>query len=578
MRSEVLKGVAQHCLAGAALALMAVAVLGVAGCSDSVNSGRQLGDLTADGAEYDLYSPGPDLGWGGDLPSNDDTGDGAGGEDLLEADGLAEDGGDWYEVLDLIEEEKGTWVDWQEVPGGQCGGHLISGWGNEGPSGAGRGWAWATETTKAPRPLRFGPDIAGALSAPNLPGAVAHLDPEPLRTFSLPLADGANITMPDYADDMPLLTAPFQPAEKRCYEIGERAVVLSETQAYDLYVALAEKTTGHEVDQSPGRRSVIGLRGSSDGILHWNGNEPNRFNDTLVLLWRETNGKKRVLEFPAHTDTGVNDFGWHNSSSLWPNRRYPYRCGWHKNYNALAIDIVNYEVRDDTNKNAHWDSDRNGWLTSPLGIEGEDHDRGGSAHNIHMAGVDGPFSEARVDFWSAGCQVIPGYQNWELFITNAWTKLGDPVDYFLLDVRDLDPTVLTPEVCLPDGSHQCPFYIENLPFSFQGNTTISGWNQWDKYNCSPANEGGPELVFVWRTETGGTVRAQLDDVADDAGPDIDIHLLMGDDPDACIARGDLALETWVPPGRYIFIADTYVQGTSALSGEFSLDIQLVEPE
>lgn len=421
------------------------------------------------------------------------------------------------------------------------------------------------------------PDLDSPWQKNRLPGAVSHMDPLSPAVYQLKTPAGVSITMPSFPDDtMPLLVQPFD-GQKRCYELPDKAVLMTESQAYDLYRALAQKTTGHPFNGAPGRRSVVGLRGSSGNVLIWNGNKPNLFDDTLVLMWREQDGTKRVLEFPAHTDTGVHDFGVDSSSSLWPNRHYPYKCGWHKNYNALAIQITSYRVRDDTNNNGHWDSDRNEWLDSPLGQPGPDYDRGGSAHNIHMGAIDGPLSSAIVDVWSAGCQVIPGIANWEVFIQNAWTELGDEVDYYLLDVRDLDPTVLNP--CpQQDGSHECPFYVDELPYLYQGNTAEIGFGLWDQYNCSPANEAGPELVFVWRTQEGGTLRAALDDVANDAGPDIDVHLLMGDDPKACVARNDLTFDQWVPPGRYVIITDTYVDGGTPLAGPFEMSLDLVPTE
>ncbi len=436
-------------------------------------------------------------------------------------------------------------------------------------------WTTARDHTLPARANRapLKPDLDSVWQRNRLPGSVTHMDPLPPALAYAAAKSGENIVMPQYDDTMPVLVQPFD-GQKHCYELPDRAVLLTESQAYDMYRTMAQLTTGHPFNATFGRRSVIGLRGSSQGVMTWNGNTPNVFNDTLVLLWRESDGTRRVLEFPAHTDTGVNDFGTDNSSSLWPNRHYPYRCGWHKNYNALAIDIVGYQVRDDTNKNGHWDSDRNQWLPSPLGIPGDDHDRGGSAHNIHMGSIDGPFSQATVDMWSAGCQVIPGLASWEVFIQNAWTKLGDPVDYYLLDVRDIDPGVWNPcEVA--DGSHACPFYVDTLPFQYQGNTAVSGFGLWDQYNCSPASEAGPELVFVWRTQTGGTLRATLDDVPNDVGPDIDIHLLMGDDPLACIARNDITFDSWVPPGRYVVIADTYFSDGQPQVGPFQMDLDLV---
>jgi hypothetical protein len=402
------------------------------------------------------------------------------------------------------------------------------------------------------------------------PDRIAHLDPLPPYTFLLPVPGARDeLVMPGYSDNMPLFDrARDWNGETRCYETPNGVDLLSEEEAWQLYRDIAEKTTGVAMDTAPGVRSVVGLRGAYPGTFAWHGNMPNRFNDTLVLLWRDDDGLAHVKEFAAHTDTGPYDFGWHNSSSLKPDRRYRYINGWHKDYNALKINEWSYEVRDDANKNGHWDSDRNNWLPP---LDTEDHDRTGSAHNIHMASVNGPLYQAEVHNWSAGCQVIPGMSSWTEFVTNAWTGTGDFVDYFLIDVRDIDPVVWAP--CQPDGSHQCPFHIDSFPYTASGDTSQAVSEQWDSYNCSAANEAGPEEVYVLTLDEPATIFAAVDDNSD-LGPDIDIHLLYGNSPDACLIRDNLAFSIWVPPGRYYVAADTYVEAGQPLAGPYVLDVWL----
>ena len=196
-------------------------------------------------------------------------------------------------------------------------------------------------------------------------GYVAHVEPAPKGTFRLPQAhatskDPADIVMPSYSDNMPLFdrgTEWSQPT--RCYETPLGVMMLTEPEAYDLYKDIAELTTGVAMNTALGVRTVVGLRGAYPGRLLPHDNLPNRFNDTLVLLWLDANGLEHVREFPVNTDTGAYDFGYHSSSSLRPNRRYFYINGWHRSYNALHIDEYSYLVWDDANKNCHWDSDRN---------------------------------------------------------------------------------------------------------------------------------------------------------------------------------------------------------------------------
>jgi len=400
---------------------------------------------------------------------------------------------------------------------------------------------------------------------------IAHAEPAPPGYFSLPGLgrSRADLVIPDYSDTMPL----FERAEEwegatRCYETPGDSEWLGEAQAYDLYARLVAKTLWYEIDATPGQRTVVGLRGAYPGTFEWHGNLPDRFNDTLVLLWREAGGAKRVLEFPVNTDTGAVDFGYHSSSSLYPNRRYAYADGWHRGYNALAVQEWNYIVRDDANGNGHWDSDRNGWLEP---FDEEDHYREGSAHNIHMGSVDYPLGAAVVDSWSAGCQVIPGISNWIQFITNAWTQEGDPVDYYLLDTRDIPADAWTP--CAgEDGAHACPIAIRSFPFTHRGDTSASHENWYHSYNCAEQNENGPEVVYVLNIRRTGTLHVEVS-VEDEVNVDPDIHLLEGDDMDACRARAHTVLDEEVWPGRYLIIVDTWVDGSgNVLKGPYTLNV------
>ena len=398
---------------------------------------------------------------------------------------------------------------------------------------------------------------------------IVHAEPPPPYTYRLggPWREVSpdDLVMPGYEDTW----ARFERSENwdgtRCFETPAGVKDLTEEDAYDLYRSIAERTTGLTLETKPEFRNVIGLRGMYPGQFAWNGNEPDRFNDTLVLLWIETSGAKRVLEFHAHTDTGAYDFGYHNSSSLRPNRRYRYINGWHNTYNALHIDEIDYRVRDDANKNAHWDSDRNGWLP-PAGAD--DHDRTGSGHNIHTCNIDADLGSLAVNIRSAGCQVIPGMSNWTKFITNAWTNEGDRVDYYLLDARDIAPEVWNP--CTPDGTHDCPLPVTSIPFSDTRDSSTGG-SSFNTYSCSAADESGPELVYVLTIDRSGMLTISVDCAAP---VDVDIHLLDGDDANACLARGDTSLEYDITPGRYLIVADTFVEGGTALSGAFTLNVDL----
>ncbi|MBU1239602.1 hypothetical protein KJ865_07815, partial [Myxococcota bacterium] len=389
------------------------------------------------------------------------------------------------------------------------------------------------------------------------------------RLSGVKLVSVDDLIMPDYSDNMPLFSRARDFAGvPRCYETPTGARLLFEDEAYDLYVSIIETTTGATVNKTPQFRTVIGLRGAYPGIFEWNHNSPDFFNDTMVLLWKESNGEKRVKEFPVNTDTGDNTYT--STSSLLPNRLYKYVNGTHRGYNALAMYEWNYDriyhTADDANANGHWDNDRNGWLNTASTV---DFVRVGSAHNIHMGSVSAPLGTARVAGWSAGCQVHPGMANWTEFITNAWTASGATADYFLVDTRDINLAVWGAP-CTPDGSHDCPFTVNSFPFN-HSDTTTGGGSQFDYYGCSTANESGPEKVYELRIASHGTLTATVDCTG---SVDVDVHLLSIDDPNACLTRAHISFDFDVVPGRYLLVVDSFVSGTTSLDGAYTLHLTL----
>jgi hypothetical protein len=413
----------------------------------------------------------------------------------------------------------------------------------------------------------------------NSVATIAHVEPAPLRHGTLRVwpenGEKRNIpedlVIPIYEDDTPLFDRAIDwDGEPRCYELPDGAWEMTEAQAYDTWVGLVEATLWYSVDQTPGHRNVVGLRGAVPGSFNWSGNTPNFFNDTIVLLWRDDDGVPHVREFPVNTDTGNHDFGRDSSSSLVPNRHYPYVNGWHRSYNALRINLPSYPVRDDANNNGHWDDERNGWLDG-----GEpDYDRLGSAHNIHMGAIDVPLGDAPINTWSAGCQVIPGEENWLEFIGNAWTGLNDDVDYYLVDARDIAPTFFSP--CEGrDGSHACPFEVRAFPYSHTDDTSTATDSVYDAYNCSAANESGGEHVYVVNLAAPATLTVRVT-TPDDDNVDPDIQVLSGDDADACLARAHRELTLNTNIGRYVIVVDSWTGSDGVpLEGEYTLEVDAV---
>ncbi|MBK8937196.1 MAG: hypothetical protein IPM79_06025 [Polyangiaceae bacterium] len=132
------------------------------------------------------------------------------------------------------------------------------------------------------------------------------------------------------------------------------------------------------------------------------------------------------------------------------------------------------------------------------------------------------------------------------------------------------------------GSAPCPSgvtCVTSFPFSEQRDTSAEGGTEIDAYDCSPGtNEGGPEILYRVTVPSDGFVSAA---VYDDAGVDIDVHIVTTIDPlapsgDGCLSRGDLEASADVSAGDVWIVADTWVNGGgSALSGGFRIDIGFV---
>lgn len=141
------------------------------------------------------------------------------------------------------------------------------------------------------------------------------------------------------------------------------------------------------------------------------------------------------------------------------------------------------------------------------------------------------------------------------------------------DSGDSTETGTTDNTFCEDDVVEC---ITQFPFHAQADTR-EGESRFEKYSCDTSiNEGGPELV--WRVdvpEDGFLSAALLDDA--DAGVDIDLHLLASLDASDCIDRGNFHVGASVKPGSYFLVADTFVSGGDALSGEFSLDVGFLAP-
>ena len=81
---------------------------------------------------------------------------------------------------------------------------------------------------------------------------------------------------------------------------------------------------------------------------------------------------------------------------------------------------------------------------------------------------------------------------------------------FLFDVsQSMDARDIAPEAfgksCSPDGSLDCPYRIESLPYSSRGSTKGRTNRDFASYNCSGANEGGAEEAYLLVVDDYGTL-------------------------------------------------------------------------
>ena len=65
------------------------------------------------------------------------------------------------------------------------------------------------------------------------------------------------------------------------------------------------------------------------------------------------------------------------------------------------------------------------------------------------------------------------------------------------------------------------------------------------------------------------------EVRDDDLTDVDVHILDGNDPDACIERSDTAASAYITRGRHLVVVDSYVYEGTVVSGEYRVSIDFL---
>lgn len=142
---------------------------------------------------------------------------------------------------------------------------------------------------------------------------------------------------------------------------------------------------------------------------------------------------------------------------------------------------------------------------------------------------------------------------------------------------ELPPDVPTPPDPCPYGTWDAPCPIASLPAQAAADTSLSATSLAAAYApCAPGtSEAGPEVVYSLVVPQDGILTLALDDVAGD-GIDNDLHLLSGDGPDSCVARGNITLTRAVQAGESFRIAvDSWFDGKVAKAGPYILSVSLV---
>ncbi|MBI4952808.1 MAG: hypothetical protein HY908_12305 [Myxococcales bacterium] len=128
------------------------------------------------------------------------------------------------------------------------------------------------------------------------------------------------------------------------------------------------------------------------------------------------------------------------------------------------------------------------------------------------------------------------------------------------------------------GADACPVgvtCVTEFPFTDERDTSIEGASVLDGYACALAtDESGPEVLYRVTVPEAGFLSAA---VYDDAGVDLDVHILAALDAAACLDRGDLDARADVEAGDYWIVADTYASAGVPQAGPFRIDIGFVVP-
>lgn len=155
---------------------------------------------------------------------------------------------------------------------------------------------------------------------------------------------------------------------------------------------------------------------------------PNKFNDLLVVFYKDTKGTWIINQYKLTTDPGsywlLNPLNVEGTFIMLEGQYIDsHTIGLHKGYPAL-VQCGKLKGYRDKDKDNVLDLDPN--AIKEIGLSGV---------NIHHAGED----SVQVDKWSAGCQVLAKMKDWIKFFMTVTTfkKVQSKFTYTLINERDL---------------------------------------------------------------------------------------------------------------------------------------------
>ena len=175
------------------------------------------------------------------------------------------------------------------------------------------------------------------------------------------------------------------------------------------------KEKNYQVFTKPYMLNIVGVRTTE---------QPNKFDDTMNVFWKDDNNKWILKQYPCTTDPGtyyllkpMNKLG----TAILKEGQYidGWKRGLHKGKYTALRQAKNVVVYRDADRNAIFDFNSRE-TTGMYGI------------NIHKAGAD----SSEVKNWSAGCQVFKKSADFDEFmglVKKQEEKYGNKFTYTLID-------------------------------------------------------------------------------------------------------------------------------------------------